>query len=41
MAKSHEHMVQVLWTLSANVNNKGPDKPTTLEGAMSKHDGSE
>ncbi len=37
-AKSHEHMVRVLRTLSANVDNEGPDEPANLEVAMSRHD---
>lgn len=37
-AKSHEHMVRVLRTLSANADNEGPDEPATFEEARSKHD---
>ena len=37
-AKSHEHMVRVLGTLSANVDNEGPDEPAALKEAMSRHD---
>ena len=41
MAKSHEYMVWVFRTLSANVDNEVPDESSTLEEAMSKHDWSE
>ncbi len=34
-------MVRVFRTLSANVDNEGPDEPASLEEAMSRHDGSE
>lgn len=38
MAKSHKWMVQILQTLSTNIDNKRPNKPATLEEATSKHD---
>lgn len=37
MAKSYEHIVWLLRTLSANVDNKKSDKPTTLKKAMSRY----
>ena len=38
IAKSHENMVRVLQTLSANVADERPDEPATLKEAMSRHD---
>ena len=37
-AKSHEYMVRVLQTLSANVDNEGSDEPATLKEAISRRD---
>lgn len=38
MAKSHEYMVQILQTLSTNVDNKGLDKLVNLKKTINRND---
>lgn len=38
IAKSQKYIVRVLQTFGANVDNKGLEKPTNLEEAMSSYD---
>ena len=38
MAKSHQHIVRVLYILSLNMDNKSPDAPASLKEAIVRDD---